>query len=113
MTEPERAPKFYVEIRRRGTKWRGRKPMKRMGPVGAGNAERLKRDAEIGIDHKKYRVEIVRIGKRKAYFAAYHKRRYSEDPEYKERMRKRALDWQRRARAAARGDITPWLEGPL
>ena len=57
---------------------------------------------------KKYRVQVRKD--RKAYFATYHANRYKNDPAYKARLIKNATDWNRKAKAAARGDLTPWLE---
>lgn len=47
---------------------------------------------------------------RTGYFATYHANRYKNDPAYRERQLKAANEWNRKARAAAKGDITPWLE---
>ena len=55
-------------------------------------------------------IYAVQIRKdRTAYWKTYHRDRYRNDPSYRERLLKAANDHDRKARAAARGDVTPWL----
>ena len=60
-----------------------------------------------GLDPEKASVQINLD--RSAYLAEYHRNRYQNDEQYRTRKQTRAREWQRRARAAARGDMTPWL----
>ena len=49
---------------------------------------------------------------RTEYWRAYHAKRQKNDPKYRARRRKASADWDKRARALAKGDITSWLTTP-
>jgi hypothetical protein len=110
LAKPMREQLYWVVIRAlRGRMGRRRKTtlVKKMGPMPHANAQLTRAGVVMQLDHANFKVEVVKD--RTAYFAGYHRKRYSEDAEYRERMQKTALEWQRKARAAARGDVTPWL----
>lgn len=102
---------YWVVVRTRkrpGSRLRRKMTIvKRFGPMEYEKAEKRRNNILADLDHELFRVEVN--ADRAAYFIAYHQKRYATDPEYRERHRKRARDWNRKSRAAARGDMTPWL----
>lgn len=101
---------YWVVIRSQKRRRRGRvtSVVERIGPMNY--TEALAKQASISPDrhHKRFTVQVH--ADRKAYFAAYHSKRYETDKAYRKTRQDRARDRSRRVRAAARGDMTPWLE---
>ncbi len=75
------------------------------GPMLKGQAEVMRTRLKGEIDKRKFKIEVRTD--RSGYWREYHAERYRNDPVYRERQRKAANAWNKRARAS-KGDLEVW-----